>query len=141
MVQILVLDSGSACDCKIESFVLDDTRLPLLDNLLTHLREQQTNIFLPQPDQASDTHAARPELDNAPPAMLSHRELQTVWLLGQGKSISDIAKHLSLSVKTISTYRARALEKLELRTTAQLIRYAIQLQLEGARNTTEAKLR
>ena len=57
---------------------------------------------------------------------LSVRELQTLMLLGQGLSVSGIARNLALSVKTISTYRARALEKLKLNTTADLIRYAVE---------------
>ena len=57
---------------------------------------------------------------------LSARELQTLMLLGQGLSVSGIARNLALSVKTISTYRARALEKLKLNTTADLIRYAVE---------------
>ena len=56
---------------------------------------------------------------------LSDREYQVLSLLGQGKSISQIADYLSLSVKTVSTYRARILTKLELTTTAELIGYAV----------------
>lgn len=62
-------------------------------------------------------------------ACLSDRELQVLRLLGQGKAVSVIAEELVLSVKTISTYRARILEKLSCRTTAELIRYAIESRL------------
>ena len=57
--------------------------------------------------------------------MLSDRELEVLILLGRGKSINEIAKELSLSSKTISTYRERILNKLKLKTTADIIRYAI----------------
>lgn len=57
---------------------------------------------------------------------LSDREFQVLRLLGEGHSVSDIADILSLSVKTVSTYRSRLLEKLGMRTTAQLIRYALE---------------
>ena len=57
---------------------------------------------------------------------LSDREFQILRLFGQGKNISAIAKDLSLSVPTVSTYRARMLEKMGLKTTAELIRYAVQ---------------
>ncbi len=50
-------------------------------------------------------------------------------MMGKGQSVSDIAESLSLSVKTISTYRARILQKLSCRTTADLIRYAIEHRL------------
>jgi two-component system, NarL family, invasion response regulator UvrY len=57
---------------------------------------------------------------------LSRRELQVLQLLAAGQTPSEIALDLHLSIKTVSTYRARLLEKLELRTTADLIRYAIE---------------
>lgn len=60
---------------------------------------------------------------------LSDREFQVLCLLGRGKTISQIAEHFSLSVNTISTYRARLLEKLNLTSTAELIRYALAHQL------------
>ncbi len=56
---------------------------------------------------------------------LSDRELEVLKFLAAGKTVTDIADILALSVKTISTYRARLLEKLHLKTTADLIRYAI----------------
>jgi DNA-binding NarL/FixJ family response regulator len=57
---------------------------------------------------------------------LSNRELEVVRLLVGGRTISEIANELTLSVKTISTYRSRAVEKLRLRTTADLVRYALE---------------
>ena len=62
-------------------------------------------------------------------ARLSDRELQVLRLLGQGKSVSVIAEELCLSVKTISTYRARILEKLSCESTGELIRYAVEARL------------
>lgn len=56
---------------------------------------------------------------------LSDREYQILRLLGGGKSVKEIGLQLSLSVKTVSTYRSRILEKLKLATTAELIHYAI----------------
>lgn len=56
--------------------------------------------------------------------ILSDREYQVMTLLSTGKSVTDIATELSLSVKTISTYRARILDKLNLRNTAEIIHYA-----------------
>jgi DNA-binding NarL/FixJ family response regulator len=57
---------------------------------------------------------------------LSDREYQVLRLLGSGQTASDIARDLGLSVKTVSTYRTRVLEKLGMRTTAELMRYAIE---------------
>jgi two-component system, NarL family, invasion response regulator UvrY len=57
---------------------------------------------------------------------LSDREYQVMCMLASGKAASQIAKELSLSVKTVSTYRTRLLDKLKLETTSQLIHYAIE---------------
>jgi DNA-binding NarL/FixJ family response regulator len=57
--------------------------------------------------------------------LLSDRELQVFQLIAQGKSVSEIAHEISLSVNTISTYRARILEKLSLHNNAEITRYAI----------------
>lgn len=56
---------------------------------------------------------------------LSDREFQVMRLLASGKSVSEIANMLSLSVKTISTYRSRVLEKMNMGSNAELTRYAI----------------
>lgn len=57
--------------------------------------------------------------------VLSDREYQVFLLIASGKSVSECAEEISLSVNTISTYRARILEKLKLKTNADLTRYAI----------------
>ena len=64
-----------------------------------------------------------------PHEALSDREYEVLRLLSEGKSLTEIAGMLSLSDKTISTYRARMLQKLKLKTTAALIRYALDHQL------------
>jgi two-component system, NarL family, invasion response regulator UvrY len=61
--------------------------------------------------------------------LLSDREFQVLRMIGAGKTVKEIADELSLSVKTVSTYRSRILEKTGMRTTADLIRYALQEQL------------
>jgi DNA-binding NarL/FixJ family response regulator len=57
---------------------------------------------------------------------LSQREYQVMRLIASGKTVTQIARELSLSKKTISTHRARLLEKMRLRTNAELTFYAIQ---------------
>ncbi len=56
---------------------------------------------------------------------LSHREYVVLCMLASGKTIGEIAQQLSLSVKTISTYRHRVLQKMNARTNAELIVYAV----------------
>jgi len=57
---------------------------------------------------------------------LSDREFQVLQLIASGKTVSEVANVLSLSVKTVSTYRTRILEKLHFATNADLTRYAMQ---------------
>jgi two-component system invasion response regulator UvrY len=64
-----------------------------------------------------------------PHETLSGREYQVMCLIAAGKTVSVAAQELSLSVKTVSTYRARILKKLSLRNTAELIRYATKNEL------------
>jgi len=63
--------------------------------------------------------------------LLSTREFQVLRMIASGKSVKEIANDISLSVKTVSTYRARILQKTGMKTTAELIRYALQTQLVG----------
>ena len=60
---------------------------------------------------------------------LSDREFQVMRMMASGKTVKEIAAELALSVKTISTYRARILTKMNLHTNAELIHYAITNQL------------
>jgi two-component system, NarL family, invasion response regulator UvrY len=61
----------------------------------------------------------------APHDKLSDREYQILRMIVKGKTVGDIAEELALSVKTISTYRTRMMEKLNVKTTADLVRYAL----------------
>lgn len=63
--------------------------------------------------------------DTLPHEDLSDREFQVLCLIGQGKTVSQVAEILSLSLSTINTHRAHILEKMHMDTTAQLIRYAV----------------
>jgi two-component system invasion response regulator UvrY len=56
---------------------------------------------------------------------LSNRELEVLRLIASGETVSQIADLLELSDKTVSTYRARLLEKMRMKTTAALIHYAV----------------
>ena len=71
---------------------------------------------------ALDLH---PESERPAHERLSNREIEVLRLLASGKSVSQIADILHLAVTTISTYRARILEKMKMASTAELIYYAI----------------
>jgi DNA-binding NarL/FixJ family response regulator len=68
----------------------------------------------------------QPERGQRPHEALSDREYQVLRMIASGLTVSQVAARLSLSVKTISTYRARVLEKMHMKTTAELMHYGIQ---------------
>lgn len=76
--------------------------------------------------------------DKAPHLFLSAREMEVLELLAAGKTVNQVAKELSLSSKTISTYRTRLLQKLNLKTTADLIRYSIMEGLKGISSESDS---
>lgn len=61
-----------------------------------------------------------------PHEALSNREFQVMRMLGRGLSVTEIARDLSLSVKTISTFRTRVLRKLNFRSNADMVRYLME---------------
>ena len=68
----------------------------------------------------------QPERGQRPHEVLSDREYQVLRMIASGLTVSQAAIRLSLSVKTVSTYRARVLEKMNMKTTAELMHYGIQ---------------
>lgn len=90
-----------------------------IDTILTGRR-----YITPSVAEQLATYLENPE--NKPPhELLSNREYQTLLLMAKGKTISEIADELSLSTPTISTFRARILEKMNMKTNAELVTYAI----------------
>ena len=63
--------------------------------------------------------------DKHPHELLSDREFEVLRMIASGKTVSQAAVELSLSIKTISTYRARILEKMKMKTNAELTSYAV----------------
>ncbi len=71
-------------------------------------------------------NVGQPNQDLQVSELLSDREFQVLRLIASGKTVSEVAAELTLSVNTISTYRTRILEKMNLKTNAELMRYAIE---------------
>ena len=71
----------------------------------------------------------QPATDRPAHQALSDREFQVLRMIGSGRTVSEIGVELSLSVKTVSTYRARILEKMQLNTNAELTRYCFENKL------------
>lgn len=65
------------------------------------------------------------DTDKPPHEKLSDREYQTLCMIASGKTLSQIAEELSLSVKTVSVYRARLLEKMKMKNNAELTHYGL----------------
>ncbi|HKP36496.1 MAG TPA: response regulator transcription factor [Pyrinomonadaceae bacterium] len=85
-----------------------------------YITERTADLLLQTWEDTHDSHLHE---------KLSDREFQILCLLGQGKRTKEIATTLMLSPPTVGTYRARILEKLRLRTTADLVKYAVQNRL------------
>jgi DNA-binding NarL/FixJ family response regulator len=83
-----------------------------------YLSEELVDLVL---SHVADKAAAENPLDR-----LSSRERQVLQLLAEGRSVAEIAGVLSLSVKTVETYRARMMEKLDIHDLAALVKFAIQ---------------
>jgi DNA-binding NarL/FixJ family response regulator len=62
---------------------------------------------------------------------LSPREFEMLRVLGSGMSLKECAGHLDITISTASTYRARLMEKLNLRSTAEIIRFALENEIVG----------
>jgi DNA-binding NarL/FixJ family response regulator len=98
--------------------------------LVTAIRQVATGQKYVSAALAQELASAIGEDHETPPHdTLSDREYQTLTMIASGKTVSAIAEELSLSVKTISEYRARLLVKMKLKNSAELTHYAIKNQL------------
>ena len=69
------------------------------------------------------------DANQLPHEALSDREYQVLCMIASGKTVTDIAEEIRLSVKTVSTYRTRLLEKMQMKSNAELTHYAIRHRL------------
>ncbi len=99
--------------------------------LVTAIRDaaKGRKYVTPQVAEELANHLSRGDEERPGHHLLSNREFQTMRLMASGRTLTEIAGELSLSVKTISVYRARILEKLQLKNTAEITHYAIKNQL------------
>ena len=82
--------------------------------------------YLTQALAASLLDALDTNPDEDPHAALSDREYQVLRLIASGMTVGGIAEHLSLSVKTVSTYRSRLLQKMGMSNNSEITRYALE---------------
>lgn len=96
------------------------------EELVTAVRRIHTNgRYLSERLREQLANSIASENQVKPHEQLSNRELETMFLLAAGKKVKEIAEELTLSVSTIFTFRARIFEKLEIKSNAELMRYAI----------------
>jgi len=76
-------------------------------------------------------HLRRPKKERVGLEALSQREFELLRVLGAGMSLKECAERLSISTSSASTYRTRLMEKLNLRTTAEIIRFALENDIVG----------
>ncbi|HVT19677.1 MAG TPA: response regulator transcription factor [Thermoanaerobaculia bacterium] len=102
------------------------------DMVVAILRKIHDGGKFMSPELAERVVRALVSPEDEPLARLSDREYQVLRLLASGQTIGAIAAELNLSTQTIGTYRARLLRKLELKSTMELIRFALEAGLTGA---------
>lgn len=98
--------------------------------LVTAIRQVASGRKYVSPELAEQlANAAGRDFERPSHESLSDREYQTMCLIASGKTLTDIAAELSLSVKTVSVYRARLLEKMGLKNNSELTHYAMKNKL------------
>jgi DNA-binding NarL/FixJ family response regulator len=100
------------------------------DELITAIRKiSQGRKYITS--SLAERLATEVEADSEKPLhdILSDREYQVLRMIASGKTVKHIAKELSLSIKTVSTYRARIMEKMKMKTNAEVMHYVIKHQL------------
>lgn len=102
-------------------------KVSIVSELLDAIRAVAGGSRYLTPDTAAQlaAYVQDPDAEDEAHRRLSAREFEVFCLIGKGMTVGGIAERLSLSVKTISTYRARILDKMRLENNAQLMRYAI----------------
>lgn len=102
------------------------TKLSAPEELLTAIRKVALGGKYVSPELAEKlAFDLEKKFDKPLHEALSNREYEVMCMIARGQTVSDIAEQLSLSAKTISTYRARILEKMQLKNNAELMLYAI----------------
>ncbi len=103
------------------------TKDQAVDRLVEAIRKVQSGGKYVSP-QLAEQMAFSLQIDygNAPHEALSDREFQVLRMIASGLTVSEIASELNLSVKTISTYRTRILEKMDFRNNSQITHYCLQ---------------
>ncbi len=102
------------------------TKESVTDELINAIRKVSNGMKYVSPDLAQEiAFALDSDTERPIEETLSDREFQVLCMIASGKTPREIAEELSLSVKTVSTYRSRILEKMRMKSNAELTNYAI----------------
>jgi DNA-binding NarL/FixJ family response regulator len=121
---VKALESGA------HGYVIKSAAVSELVEAIKTVSEQGVYIS-PKVSQRVIQQLRRPKKDRVGLESLSQREFEMLRVLGAGMSLKECARHLSISTSSASTYRVRLMEKLNLSTTAELIRFALENGLVG----------
>lgn len=121
-----LLYAERSLQCGAQGYIMKQETSKSIIKAIRHIL--QGNIHVSESIMSNLLNRVRTGQDSfekSPIDQLTDRELAVLRLLGEGKSTGDIAQEMHLSVSTISTYRERIKEKLQLKNAAELVRYAI----------------
>jgi DNA-binding NarL/FixJ family response regulator len=121
---VKVLESGA------HGYVIKSAAVQELVEAIQAVAEGELYIS-PKVSQKVIQHLRQPKRDRVGLEALSQREFDLLRVLGAGMSLKECARHLNISTSSASTYRTRLMEKLQLRTTAELIRFALENDIVG----------
>jgi len=121
---VKVLESGA------HGYVIKSAAVGELVDAIKAVAEGEIYIS-PKVSQRVIHHLRRPKKDRVGLEALSQREFDLLRVLGAGMSLKEAARHLNISTSSASTYRTRLLEKLNLHSTAEVIRFALENDVVG----------
>lgn len=121
---VRVLESGA------QGYVIKSAAVQQLVEAIRAVDQGETYVS-PEVSQRVIQHLRRPRTARSGLGALSQREFEMLRVLGAGMSLKECAKQLSISTSTASTYRSRLMEKLNLHSTAEIIRFALENGIVG----------
>jgi DNA-binding NarL/FixJ family response regulator len=121
---VKVLESGA------HGYVVKSAAVGELVNAIKALAEGEIYIS-PKVSQRVIQHLRRPRKERVGLEALSQREFELLRVLGAGMSLKECARRLNISTSSASTYRSRLMEKLNLHSTAEVIRFALENDIVG----------
>lgn len=119
-----------ALECGAHGYVVKSAAVGELVDAIKAVSAREVYIS-PKVSQKVMQHLRRPKKDRVGLEALSQREFELLRLLGAGVSLKESAERLGISTSSASTYRARILEKLNLHSTAEVIRFALENDIVG----------